>query len=533
MKYTYKKLGNITNSLSESLYKLTLTDEDESDNKLYIILNKEKEEEEKQKIKNFIYYLLNIYNTKFESNSIPNQINKLLKTKNTTEWVDCRGECFKSIKQSIDTELNTTLYYLVTLTKSLLTLIEDKFIVCFQINPPAVIRSYWSWNWNGNWNNDSLNINIVVLEVDNPNDINTTYTSQMCSVGTSRLIMGFGPSASGKTYIAKKIINLMTLITQTFPQFFLSIDGGIYRETSKTYKQITNTFLHNSQTKGLTNLVCSTEILGLCTSLFDSNVIKNNIKQYLTHLKDRYTFVISLYIPDTIAFCGVINTSCETKYNYYKEYTEDSNWVGTLIYQHKTEELCRYKGTVYQCLGTTTSGKSRELTEGKKYSSNAWKASFDNGYREFQKAKFAFLIHNCGKSPVPGDDYDKQPKTRISDFSTPQITMTSAISGFLRDNYFILFNKREEPVDMPEVTPAMPEEEAMPVEEVTPAMPEEEFMTANVLPNTNGGKTKIKHKKNKIKHNKNKTTHKKNKTHKKQNKRKKNKTKNNKRSKIQ
>jgi hypothetical protein len=442
----YKKLGEISNSLNETLYEISidyiptpeymLEEEEEyiteEENKLFIIVNKTDKEETLlfDIIHKLKYNLLNINNTKSD---IINQIQKLLKTHNTPEWVNCKNDCFNVIKNSIDLEINTTLYYLITLTQSLLCLTDNKFIICFKFNDFIT----------GNWEIDYLNVNMNVLEY---NIETNTYELQNCVIDTSRLIMGFGPSASGKTYIAKKIINLMSLITPTFPQFFLSIDGGTYRETCKTYKEITTQF-PQSRTKGLENLVCSTvSIFKTCKSLFKSDVIKKNIKIYLEQQKYRYNFVISLYVPDTIAFCGDIN--CENKYKFYKNYTEDDEWVGTLIYQHKTAEVCNHKGNVFQCVGTTQSGKSREITEGKKYSSDAWNASFNNGYNEFKKAKFAFKIHNCGRRPYPDKRYIEQPKSIIIDYSTPQIIITRKIYDFFKNNYFVLLNKNETQVNI-------------------------------------------------------------------------------------
>mgnify|MGYP001616296616 CR=1 FL=1 len=47
--------------------------------------------------------------------------------------------------------------------------------------------------------------------------------------------MGFGPSASGKSYWTKNIIKIFCKIYDNYPDTFISVDGGIYRETSKIY----------------------------------------------------------------------------------------------------------------------------------------------------------------------------------------------------------------------------------------------------------------------------------------------------------
>lgn len=67
-----------------------------------------------------------------------------------------------------------------------------------------------------------------------------------------------------------------------------------------------------------------------------------------------------------------------------------------MIYQHKTKELCPFEG-IYKCIGCTTSGKERQKSNGKKYSSGAWGDSFSHGNYALSKGpKYRFKIHNCG-----------------------------------------------------------------------------------------------------------------------------------------
>jgi hypothetical protein len=231
----------------------------------------------------------------------------------------------------------------------------------------------------GKWENDSQYF-----------DIKTTDSN---SNETGRLIMGFGPSASGKTYCAKQIIDLMAIVDTTFPKFFLTIDGGIYREQSHIYQKIVKICQEN-QIAGLSNLV-SASVLTTLKTLFDSNIIKKNMKKYLLSQKNKNQ-KINLYVPDTITAC-IGSASCKSLYQDYIDITGDKKgWVGLVIYQHKSGKECPYPEQ-YKCVGCEESGKSREIKEGKKYSSTAWSNSYRNGNDSILQApNYRFRIHNSG-----------------------------------------------------------------------------------------------------------------------------------------
>ena len=53
-----------------------------------------------------------------------------------------------------------------------------------------------------------------------------------------RLIMGFGPSASGKTFWTENVIKMMDKADPNFPKVFMSVDGGIIREFSEIYQEV-------------------------------------------------------------------------------------------------------------------------------------------------------------------------------------------------------------------------------------------------------------------------------------------------------
>ena len=200
----------------------------------------------------------------------------------------------------------------------------------------------------GLWKDDYKNIEMYVKNIEGNIDKGT---------GSTRLIMGFGPSASGKSYNTLRIIELhrpKRKMRQTF------------------YKKIKNRSVN----------------------LF--NV-------------------------------------CFLKYQEYIRITDDTDWIGVLIYQHKTDKECdldNFKD--YACIGTTISGKTREIKEGKKYSNNEWqkkKKSYDNGYREMMKApRYRFKIHNTGRRDGINIFYD---------YSKPYLNLDKKIINFFLEKNWI------------------------------------------------------------------------------------------------
>jgi hypothetical protein len=299
-------------------------------------------------------------------------------------WINCgKPTCFTVCSENVLKEINSTAYYLRTITASLLQIQQQgevEYSVSFQFVNPNIVT--------GLWNNDYSNLILQINQGEN--EIDST------SIPNGRLIMGFGPSASGKTYCAKQIIYLMTMVDGSFPKYFLSIDGGIYREECLTYQTILDCIhVNNSQVKGFNNLVSTN---AFTSSIFDSNIVKAKINGYLKYLKEQKNIKMNLYVPDTLSVCM---PSCNSIYGKYIYLTGDNNWIGTLIWQHMYGGMqCSY-GTKYgerfQCKGCTESGQEREIKEGKKYSNSAWNSSYKNGRLSMMKApNYRFFIHNSG-----------------------------------------------------------------------------------------------------------------------------------------
>jgi hypothetical protein len=304
------------------------------------------------------------------------KIHELVKKIHKDGWVNCDSECKSLLQPLVKQEINSTLFILRVLTKSLVQPRGSNLKLKFKLRVDKPLT--------GDWGQDNTNIALIVPEQVNP-----------------RLIMGLGPSASGKTFWVENLITLLsnspTLSSTGFPKAFLSIDGGIMREESYVYQMIITVLGDNKQVKGFSNLV-SPGFVGkmLHGTLFESGKVKTKCKEFLKLGGNQ----ISLYIPETLG--APCMGSCESKIETYKKITGDKNWIGVLIWQHK--ENCDYSDET-KCKGTIASGTTREIGEGKKYSAGAWSFSMRQGRSLIQRAPGGiFEIHNGGGASLPGKD---------------------------------------------------------------------------------------------------------------------------------
>ena len=339
----------------------------------------------------------------FESKNILNLFEKDPSPKFKTskkEWTSCNTQCRALLKGYIDKEIESTAFFLRILAKSIIKDEKDTRHVQFAITDNDVDQL------SGKWENDMKYFNIVYVgnsDDDNDNKI------------PGRLIMGFGPSASGKTYWAKNVIDMFSgdINNQSgsggrnenwgifqnpsqFPKSFLTIDGGLYRECSQIYQFIVRSTLNKGH-GGLSNLVSSGVIE---SSLFNSDTIKDGVVKFLKQQKQKLRKVpISLYVPETLGNCGRVKEiikPCGPKYQKYIEITGDNYWIGLNIYQHKHALDCTYDEE-FKCTGCSESGMMRQHKEGKKYDNTAWQHSRNHGDIEIKKAPGgSFLIHNSG-----------------------------------------------------------------------------------------------------------------------------------------
>lgn len=323
-------------------------------------------------------------------------INNYLPTTIKKSWVDCLNDCFEICHKYASYEITTTAYILRVLSASVIG--DKNYQISF-----TVINDKLT----GYWEHDQLYIRI---NSNNPSILHN-----------GRLIIGFGPSSSGKTYCANKIIELMSSFDPSFPKLLLTIDGSIYRKESIVYQTILNIVQEKNLYDGIRNLVSISSLFR--KSIFNSDIIKKTIKKYLKEQK-KYGFISNLYIPETLGGC-IRNINCKIKISDYITITGDHNWIGLMIYQHKTPHMCPYHES-YKCSGTITSGKSRELLEGKKYSSKAWNNSYINGISYMKYApNFRFIIHNSG---------DESRTSIFEDLSVNKLAISQSIIDFFKKN---------------------------------------------------------------------------------------------------
>jgi hypothetical protein len=289
-----------------------------------------------------------------------------------TRWVPCSKTCETTVRRLMNAETASTAFLLRCITESVLPRTQT---VAFGVKRGTRLT--------GLWKEDKTSLTIT----------------QLGTPGRpSRLIMGFGPSAAGKTHWATTIVELLLEANgDHFPTAFLSIDGGIYRACSKVYGAMVKGAAR-ACVLGFDTLVLAGLKTLLGTSLFDSDAIKNRVMEFLA--RERLKSPISLYVPDTLGSCGgVFGSPCKSKYKKFIDVADDAeNWIGLFIWQHKTAAECNEKDPRRKCVGCVESGTAREVVEGKKYSSDAYSYSMKNGQVAFKTAPGGrYKIHNCGR----------------------------------------------------------------------------------------------------------------------------------------
>ena len=338
-------------------------------------------------------------------------------------WRKCENDCFQICQKLVNIEINSTAYYLRTLSQSMMSSNKNN-------RTQYKIKFIYTQDLTGLWVNDKQNIIIQKIQTNNNKK--------------PFLIMGFGPSAAGKTFWVQNILSLISsnysTIKDKITTYVMSIDGGLFREHSVTYQFIKNIAKSGQNNAGITSLV-----RGMGSMIFDSSVVKNNIQIYLEEQKDNIYF--SIYVPETLGFCFSTSTkildttvSCDKKYNKYFKILDNDQWLGLLIYQHlnnpdNKSTSCPFVKTdyndysMYKCVGCYPSGSSREIDEGKKYSPSAYKFTLEEGFDEMLKAPMGrFMIHNSGS---------RDRKSIITEFGPHRSKGMSHIFSDKPDNFII------------------------------------------------------------------------------------------------
>ena len=288
------------------------------------------------------------------------------------EWIKCDSDCATAAIKDIKKESDSTAYFLRCLAQSVYPLVgEGKQQVKIELaeGPPSTLT--------GRWKDDYLRFKLV------------SYGPDPTGGRKGRLVMGFGPSAAGKSYLTRMLLNLLRTTDSSLPEVFITVDGDKYRENSYTYKKVTKVATAICA-EGFSNLMSAGLKGAIVGSLFDSSAIKQATRTFL----ENQTIPIHLYVPHTLSKCNLL--SCEKEYNPYKKITGDERWIGMMIWQHKEGKDCNFPPG-YQCKGCTQSGEERQKENGKKYSSDGWGDSMEYGKQEVVKAPGgAYLIHNTG-----------------------------------------------------------------------------------------------------------------------------------------
>lgn len=272
--------------------------------------------------------------------------------KKAGHWIDCKGKCYETLTKYLNMEFKLTAFMLRILSKSVIDITNENPLV-FHITDAARLT--------GQWEHDKELIDIVEVEEGKK----------------KRLIMGFGPSASGKTFWTENVIKMMDEADPNFPKVFMSVDGGIIREFSEIYQEVV---------RNTPKIILGFKNLTQGEKMAPTNGAKKAMKKYLFKQKEKNdgNSVISIYVPETLSKCKIPMIACNSYYKDFMELTGDKDsWIGMYIWQERDK-----------CI---VSGKAREKKEGKKYTDKYYPTSKRYGLQEMKKGMGGRIdIHNSG-----------------------------------------------------------------------------------------------------------------------------------------
>ena len=317
------------------------------------------------------------------------------------EWKKCEGTCNTLITNAVNQEIGSTAFMLKLLADSVIRPDGKKHRLKIGLDP-SFFKGERSNKTGcrlltGQWKDDAPFLHLVLPPSSSPNGRLAEGPRP-----NGRLVMGFGPSASGKTHWAKTILRLLAQADPQFPEIFFADDGGLVRESSAVY-QFATEMAHCAGFAGFTNLHAG---------MFVTGDIKHAMEKYL--LAESQRSAISLYVPETLAKCefmirGVtvpLIRPCESYLKTFLDITRDDKWIGLLIWQHATAAdhmndavfQKEYPGAEYACVGCEASGKEREKGEGKPYEGKVYAQSMKNGRKYMELAPGGrYEIHNAGR----------------------------------------------------------------------------------------------------------------------------------------
>ena len=319
------------------------------------------------------------------------------------KWIYCEKACVKALSTQIKKEINSTAFMLRVLSNSVIDTTANDDGEGGTL-PLKFIFEPGDGKITGVWENDQHYFKLKELDPQSQE---------------SRLIMGLGPSAAGKTFWARNVIKLMGKANTNFPRSFLSVDGGLVRELSYVYQDIVGALAKHPKINGLHNLV-SSGWDPFHESLFEAGLVKSAIREYLKTQKpfSDNNLTVSIYVPETLGSPDVpfMKDGFEKGVDKYVKITGDNEWIGLYIWQGRTpqkdaewvkqfkDKNLKLRSENIDAVSTTVSGKGRELKEGKKYSSKAYNTSKNHGYQALKKAPGARIdIHNSGGKKTNGE----------------------------------------------------------------------------------------------------------------------------------
>ncbi len=316
-----------------------------------------------------------------------------------SEWKKCEGTCNTLITHAVNQEIGSTAFMLKLLADSVIRPDGKKHRLKIGLDPSFFEGGKPGMGCRtltGQWKDDAPFLHLVLPP--------PKGGLSKGPLPKGRLVMGFGPSASGKTHWAKTILGLLQKADPAFPEIFFADDGGLVRESSAVY-QFATEMAHCAGFAGFTNLHAG---------MFVTGDIKHAMEKYL--LAESQRSAISLYVPETLAKCefmirGVtvpLIRPCENYLKPFLDITRDDKWIGLLIWQHATaaDHMSDsafsvpglYAGEEYACVGCEASGKGREKSEGKPYEGKVYAQSMKNGRKYMELAPGgSYEIHNAGR----------------------------------------------------------------------------------------------------------------------------------------
>ena len=124
------------------------------------------------------------------------------------KWIYCEKACVKALSAQIKREINSTAFMLRVLSNSVIDTTANDEGEDGQFPLKFIFELGTNGKLTGVWENDQQYFKLKELDPQSQE---------------SRLIMGLGPSAAGKTFWAKNVIKLMGKANNNFSRSFLSV----------------------------------------------------------------------------------------------------------------------------------------------------------------------------------------------------------------------------------------------------------------------------------------------------------------------